>query len=116
MTLESMADRVGGLSNRRKFLGRLAGAGLASLGYLGLTARDAQALCNTHGCQYCQCPTSCSYTCAWCWWGSCHTHSGGGRYQHKCCEGFGPVSPSYCSPSNCSVGFICSFQGGTRAC
>lgn len=114
MTLERLADQMGGVSNRRGFLRRLGAAGLASAAYLGATAPRAEALCTTHGCDLCRCPGSCSYTCSWCWWGRCHNHNGN-RRQHRCCEGYGPVSPANCS-GQCSFGLNCSFLGNSRNC
>ena len=115
MTLEDVAKHVGGATDRRSFLTKLGAAGLGAVGLLGLGAPRAEALCTTHGCDFCRCPTSCSYTCSWCWWGRCHTHSDGRRRRHRCCEGYGPVSSSYCS-GQCSFGLNCSFYGASQSC
>lgn len=116
MSLEAVASRMGEATNRRGMLKRLGAAGLVSAAYFGGVATPAaQAVCTRSGCDFCRCPSSCSRTCQWCWWGRCHTHSDGTRHKHLCCEGYGPVSSAYCN-GQCSVGLNCSFFGGTRGC
>lgn len=123
MNLESMATSLGRETDRRSMLKKLAGGGMGLAGALGLGAASAEAYhtgggghFTSHGCNLCYPKSTCSYTCAWCWWGGCHRHNNGVRYQHKCCEGYGPVSPSYCD-GNCRWGLLkCSFNGGRRRC
>lgn len=116
MSLETMASRMGDTTNRRGVLARLGAAGLASAAWFaGVKTQEAHAICTTHGCDFCECPSSCSRTCQWCWWGRCHTHNDGSRRRHLCCEGYGPVSSSNCS-GQCAIGLICSFYGSSQAC
>lgn len=116
MALEAMAQRIGEVTSRRRVLARFGAAGLASAAYIGgVDPPSAQALCRRHGCDFCNCPGCSGYTCAWCWWGRCHRHSNGVRYQHRCCEGYGPVAPQYCN-GQCHGGQVCSFYNGRRRC
>ncbi len=111
MSVERLAEAVGDVVHRKGFLGRLGAASVAALGVAGVFPKDAHAICTTHGCSLCSCPSSCGplLNCAWCWIGNCHTHSGY-PLKHYCCEGY--------ASSNCALRCpaYCSYYTGNYAC
>jgi hypothetical protein len=111
MSVEKLAETVGEVADRRRFLARLGGATLGLLGLAGLAPGRASALVTTHGCDLCTSPGGCSpeLVCAWCWLGRCHNH-GGTNLKHKCCEGY---RGSRCDGA-CPVS--CSYYFGSYAC
>jgi hypothetical protein len=103
MSVEKLAETVGEIADRKTLLKRMSAASLGLLGAAGIFPAKAMALCTTHGCDLCSCPTSCGplLNCAWCWIGRCHNHNGT-NLKHKCCEGYAGsrcdgACPAYCS-------------------
>jgi hypothetical protein len=104
MSVETLAEALGDVAHRKGFLARVGAASVGLLGLAGVFPERAHAICYTHGCELCNCPTSCGplLECAWCWLGNCHNHSGA-WLKHYCCEGYGPSGdcslrcPAYCS-------------------
>lgn len=117
MSLETLTERVGEFTDRRRFITKLGAAGLASAAYIGgVKTPMAQALWVNHGCALCQTPSACGpHYCAWCWMGSCGTHGGAHPTpkQHQCCEGY--RAGSNCG-GDCTAYNICSWLGNTNNC
>lgn len=117
---ERMIERLGGLTDRRKFLRRggaaAVGAAAVLTGATTHTARGSHYIgqSSVHGCSLCQSAGSCSYVCSWCWWGHCHQNVGGSsRHQTQCCEGYSNFPG--CT-GGCTSSLNCSFYGGQRPC
>ena len=117
--MESTIERVGEYTDRRGVLRRGGAAALTlAATMVGVRAAPGGAYgihgSATHGCGLCRSAGSCSYTCAWCWWGSCHTNVGGSsHHQTQCCEGYSNFSG--CT-GGCTSALTCSFYGGQRPC
>jgi hypothetical protein len=114
---ERFVERLGGFTNRRRFLRRGGAAAVGAAAVLTSTnvATSSAHPSSTHGCDLCRSPSSCSYVCSWCWWGRCHTNVGGGsHHQTLCCEGYATYFP--CSGGCRNSGLVCSFYGGNRGC
>jgi len=116
---ERMIERLGGLTDRRRFLRRGGAAAVGAAAVLtGTKATTASAhfigTSSDHGCDLCRSPGSCNYACSWCWWGHCHTNVGGSsRHQTQCCEGYSNYPG--CT-GDCTSSLACSFYGGQRSC
>jgi hypothetical protein len=111
MSVEKLAETVGGVADRKGVIKRMSAATLGLLGVAGMFPSKALALCTTHGCDLCTCPSGCSpeLVCAWCWMGRCHNHNGVNR-RHKCCEGYRGSRCDGACPVSCSYWF------GSYAC
>lgn len=110
MSLETLTERVGEVTDRRRFLRRVGVGGLAVvLGFLGITP-EARALVYYKCCELCRSPGGCSRDpiCIWCW-DCCHN-----GYKWRCCEYFSASWPCnrsctnvYCSTAT-DLGSRCS--------
>lgn len=105
MSVEKLAEAVGEVVERRRFLTRTGAVTLALLGLEGLVAETAKATYNTHGCNLCNPPGNCGprLECAWCWQGNCYNH-----HWYNCCEG--RPSNLNCDDSSCPA--YCSWYTG----
>jgi len=113
---ESMIKRLGAFTDRRAFLRRGSSTAVGAAAVLvGVNVSEASGHeSRSHGCNLCRSPSSCNYTCAWCWWGSCHTNVGGSsHHQTQCCEGYSNYPG--CT-GGCTSSLACSFYGGQRGC
>ena len=101
MSMEGLAEKIGELADRRRFLRKVGAASLGALGF-SVFAESAKALYQFGCCTLCNAPSdTCqgSVACSWCW--NCCSNP---RLLLRCCEGYaaGVACNGSCPAAQCS--------------
>ena len=108
MSMEGLAERIGELADRRRFLRKVGAASLGALGF-SVFAETAKANYVFGCCNLCNAPLSNCATaaaCSWCW--NCCS---GPRTLLRCCEGY---SAGHVCDGNCPA--FCSYYINLGCC